>query len=71
LQSLQSTLKKAVHAAEQYRPDIAARRATWKAAMIGLDADHLVFIDETWAKTNMAGTRDRNRHGTPPIAKVS
>ncbi len=38
--------------------------------MIGLDADRLVFIDETWAKTNMARTRGRSRRGTRLIAKV-
>ena len=38
--------------------------------MTGLNADHLVFIDETWAKTNMARTRGRSRRGTRLIAKV-
>jgi transposase len=38
--------------------------------MIGLDAQRLVFIDETWAKTNMARTRGRARRGTRLLAKV-
>jgi transposase len=38
--------------------------------MIGLDPQHLVFIDETWAKTNMARPRGRSRRGTRLIAKV-
>lgn len=38
--------------------------------MIGLEADRLVFIDETWAKTNMTRTRGRSRRGTRLIAKV-
>jgi len=29
-----------IHAAEQDRPDVAARRQAWKAEMMGLDADH-------------------------------
>jgi len=59
-----------VYAAEQDRPDVAARRETWKAEMIGLDAKRLVFIDETWAKTNMARHRGRSRRGTRLIAKL-
>ena len=36
---------------------MAARRATWRAeVMPALDPDRLVFLDETWAKTNMART---------------
>jgi transposase len=42
-----------LHAAEQDRPDVAAQRAHWKAWQVGLDPRRLVFIDETWAKTNM------------------
>ncbi len=38
--------------------------------MTGLDVERLVFIDETWAKTNMARTRGRSRRGTRLIAKV-
>ncbi len=41
------SLKKTVHASEQDRPDVAAARAQWKAEQPGLDATHLVFIDET------------------------
>lgn len=39
---------------EQRRPDIARRRAQWKKYQGRLDPRRLVFIDETWAKTNMA-----------------
>jgi transposase len=38
--------------------------------MIGLDAKRLVFIDETWAKTNLARTHGRSRRGTRLIAKL-
>jgi transposase len=36
---------------------VAEQRATWRAEVAPtLDPDRLVFIDETWAKTNMART---------------
>jgi transposase len=59
-----------VYAAEQDRPDVAARRETWQAEMIGLDAQRLVFIDETWAKTNLARTHGRSRRGVRLLAKL-
>ena len=43
--------------AEQSRPDIARKRARWKAHQHRLDPGRLVFIDETWVKTNMAPLR--------------
>lgn len=36
----------------------------------GLDPDHLVFIDETWAKTNMTRPRGRSHQGTRLVAKI-
>lgn len=42
---------------EQHRPDVARRRVRWKAYQHRLDPRRLVFIDETWAKTNMAPLR--------------
>jgi putative transposase len=50
-----------VLAAEQDRPDIARRRAQWQAYQPRIDPARLVFIDETWTKTNMAP-----RHGWAP-----
>jgi len=41
-------------AAEQDRPDIARRRLQWTARQNRIDTSRLVFIDETWTKTNMA-----------------
>ena len=43
--------------AEQTRPDIARKRARWKARQGRIDPRRLVFIDETWVKTNMAPLR--------------
>jgi hypothetical protein len=43
--------------AEQDRPDIARKRRRWKAHQGQVDPRRLVFIDETWIKTNMAPLR--------------
>ena len=57
-------------ASEQDRPDIARRRAWWKKYQARIDPRRLVFIDETWAKTNMARSHGWNRRGEPLNAKV-
>ena len=62
--------KKVLIAAERDRPDVAAQRVAWKAAQADHDPDHLVFIDETWAKTNMTRTRGRSLRGTRLLARV-
>jgi len=38
--------------------------------MINLDPTRLVFLDETWAKTNFTRLRGRSRRGTRLVAKV-
>jgi transposase len=43
--------------AEQDRPDIARKRHRWKAHQHRVDPRRLVFLDETWVKTNMAPLR--------------
>lgn len=43
-----------MHGAEQNRRDIVRRRYWWKKYQTRIDTSRLVFIDETWAKTNMA-----------------
>lgn len=53
-----------MRAAEQDRPDVALRRAEWRIGQAGLDPERLVFIDETWAKTNMTRPRGRSLRGT-------
>jgi len=64
------TFKKSLHAAEQDRPDVAHRRAQWKKYQGRVDASRLVFIDETWAKTNMTRTHGRCPRGRRLVAKV-
>jgi hypothetical protein len=43
--------------AEQTRPDTRRRRARWKRHQDRIDPRRLVFIDETWAKTDMTSLR--------------
>ena len=50
-------------ASEQDRPDVARRRARWRRLQSILDPARLVFIDETWTKTNMAPLRGWCRRG--------
>ena len=46
--------KKSAHASEQSRPDILKHREHWFDGQLDLNPERLVFIDETWASTNMA-----------------
>jgi hypothetical protein len=36
---------------------VARRRRRWQALQAGLDPQRLVFLDETWIKTNMVPLR--------------
>lgn len=56
--------------AEQLRPKVARRREQWKKYQARLDPRRLVFIDETWAKTNMAPLRGWAPRGSRLHAKV-
>jgi transposase len=62
--------KKTIHAAEQDRPDVARRRAAWKRIQPRINAKRLIFIDETWTKTNMTRLRGRAPRGERLIDKV-
>ena len=64
------SLKKSLHASEQDRADIARRRARWKKYQGRLDPKRLVFIDETWVKTNMTRRHGRCSRGARLVAKV-
>jgi transposase len=55
--------KKSAHASEQERPDVLKRREEWFESQLDLDPSKLVFIDETWASTNMAPTYGRAPKG--------
>jgi transposase len=56
--------------AEQDRPDIARKRRRWKAHQHRVAAGRLVFLDETWVKTNMAPLRGWGPKGKRLPAKV-
>ncbi len=62
--------KEIVYAAGQDRPDIAAERQCFREGQKQLDPKRLVFIDETWAKTNMTQTHGRCRRGQRLYAKA-
>lgn len=57
-------------ASEQDRPKIARRRQQWRRYQGRLDPERLVFIDETWAKTNMAALRGWCTRGQRLCAKA-
>ena len=57
-------------AQEQDRPDVARRREQWRKYQKRVDASRLVFIDETWAKTNMAPLRGWCQRGARLKAKA-
>jgi transposase len=59
-----------LRAAEQDRADVRERREQWREWMKNLPVEHLVFLDETWAKTNMTRSRGRCRRGERLVAKV-
>jgi transposase len=65
-----SASKKTLFATEQDRPDVARRRRRWKAYQGRLDPARLVFIDETWAKTNMTRLCGWAPRGRKLVAKV-
>ncbi len=65
-----SVSKKTLFAAEQDRPDVARKRRFWKKHQAKLAPERLVFLDETWAKTNMTRLRGWSPRGQPLQAKV-
>jgi transposase len=56
--------KKSLRAAEQDRPDVAKARKEWRDKQPSLTPSKLVFIDETWTRTNMT-----RRYGRAPRGK--
>ena len=65
-----SASKKTALASEQERPDVARKRERWKARQGSIDPKRLVFIDETWAKTNMAPLRGWAARGQRLIGRA-
>tara|TARA_R110000737_G_C14478433_1_gene468074 strand:- start:310 stop:927 length:618 start_codon:yes stop_codon:yes gene_type:complete len=65
-----SASKKTIFASEQDRPDIAFRRLQWRKYQKRIAPQRLVFIDETWAKTNMTPTHGWGPKGQPLRAQA-
>jgi transposase len=59
-----------VLASEQERPDVARHRQRWQQRQATIDPARLVFIDETWTKTNMAPLRGWCRSGRRLVDRV-
>ena len=57
-------------ASEQDRPDVARRREQWTKYQGRIAPERLVFIDETWTRTNMAPLRGWAPRGRRLKAKV-
>ena len=56
--------------AEQDRPDIARKRQRWKAHQGRIAGRRLVFVDETWIKSNMAALRGWGPRGARLAGKA-
>jgi transposase len=59
-----------VVAGERDRPDVARRRAQWAKYQHRVEPSRLVFIDETWTRTDMAPLRGWGRRGERLVATV-
>ena len=64
------SFKKSVAAGERDRPDVARRRAQWIGYQNRVEPERLVFIDETWVRTDMAPLRGWAPCGDRLPAKV-
>jgi transposase len=62
--------KKVLIASERDRPDVATQRDSWQRTQAGWDPSRLVFLDETWVKTNMTRPRGRAFRGERVIDSV-
>jgi hypothetical protein len=62
--------KKTLIAQQQGRPDVAEKWIQWRASKAHIDHAKVVFIDETWAKTNMARRHGRSLLGTRLVEKT-
>jgi len=62
--------KKTLHAAEQEREDVKEAREAWLDRLPTLDPTKLVFVDETWATTQMTPLRGRSPKGERLVCKV-
>jgi transposase len=64
------SFKKTLHASEQEREDVQQARDKWRQEQPGCESDKLVFLDETWATTNMTRTHGRSSRGQRCVSAV-
>jgi transposase len=64
------SFKKDAAGEEQTRPDVARKRARWKSHQGRIGPSQLVFIDETWVKTNMAPLRLGDKGTTAGVSGI-
>ena len=57
-------------ASEQDRPDVVKQRVEWRTVQPTVDPNRYVFIDETWAKTNMTRRYGRSQLGVRLLEKT-
>lgn len=62
--------KKVTHAAEQDRPEVQAKRRTWRRKERKMDVKKLVFVDETGVSTRLQRTSGRAPRGVRVIGAV-
>jgi transposase len=62
--------KKTVHAAEQDRPDVQAKRRSFRRTIQPIEPKRLVFVDETGVTTAMTPTHGRAPRGERVIASA-
>ena len=62
--------KKTLVAQERDRADVARRQVQWRSRQKRVDPARLVFVDETWTKTNMSPLRGWAPRGRRLLAKV-
>lgn len=62
--------KKTLTASERQRPDVAQARRDWNELKRTFDSARLVFLDETWTKTNMTRLRGRAPRGERLFGRV-
>jgi hypothetical protein len=62
--------KRTLVAREQDRPDMSRHRKRWRTYQGFIDPRRLVFIDETWTKTNMTRLRGWAPRGERLVVKV-
>ena len=70
MRASETAQKKTLVAREQDRPDVKRHRIRWRKYQKLVDPSRLVFIDETWTKSNMTRLYGWAPRGRRPVDKV-